>query len=358
MGGLTLATGSIRALDRSEETKHWMWMRWRPNSKKEEWQSLLARARRNGIDAVLPEVYNSKNALYVSDHLPMGERWLDVIASIAREEGLELHAWMWMMPCNIDSVRMEHPTWFAVNRNGESASEKPAYVDYYKFLCPSNPDVHSFLRSNVSEMAGFPGVKGVHLDYIRYPDVILAKKFQAKYGIVQDKEYPAYDYCYCETCAEAFASKTGRDLRKIDDPSGDAEWRQFRYDRITALVNNILVPAVRDRHKMVTAAVFPNWESVRQQWTSWNVDGFLPMLYHGFYDQGIDWIGEQTAWGVGKLNGRAPLYAGLFVQHLEPDVLSKAIDVSMKSGAAGVSLFNAEDMTDEHWKQLKSSVMR
>lgn len=29
----------------------------------------------------------------------------------------------------------KHPDWYAVNRKGESCHDKPAYVDYYRFLC-------------------------------------------------------------------------------------------------------------------------------------------------------------------------------------------------------------------------------
>ena len=32
---------------------------------------------------------------------------------------------------------------------GESALEKPAYVDYYKFLCPNYEGVYEYLVENV-----------------------------------------------------------------------------------------------------------------------------------------------------------------------------------------------------------------
>ena len=40
------------------------------------------------------------------------------------------------------------------------------------------------------------GLESVHLDYVRFPDVILGADLQPKYGIVQDKELPEYDYGY------------------------------------------------------------------------------------------------------------------------------------------------------------------
>ena len=38
--------------------------------------------------------------------------------------------------CKVKNLRFEED-WYAINRLGESALEKPAYVEYYKFLCPS-----------------------------------------------------------------------------------------------------------------------------------------------------------------------------------------------------------------------------
>ena len=40
------------------------------------------------------------------------------------------------------------------------------------------------------------GLASVHLDYVRYPDVILGADLQPKYNIVQDNELPEYDYGY------------------------------------------------------------------------------------------------------------------------------------------------------------------
>src|SRR5262249_11372215 len=159
---------------------------------------------------------------------------------------------------------------------------------------------------------------------------------QPKYGIVQDREYPEYDYCYCQVCCRDFKTQTGVDPLKLEDPSTNKEWRQFRHDRITHIVNNKLVPIARKHRKMMTAAVFPNWEMVRQQWPAWNLDAVLPMLYHGFYKKDIGWIREQTQKGIKSLPKHIPLYSGLFIPQLSPEALSKAMAASFEGGANGV----------------------
>ena len=114
----------------------------------------------------------------------------------------------------MDSVHAEHPEWYNVNRNGDNSWDHPAYVGYYRFLCPSRPGVHEFLQKRVRELSAFD-VDGVHLDYIRYPDVILAESLQPHYDIVQDKEYPQYDYCYCDVCRAGFAGAVHCARRRI-----------------------------------------------------------------------------------------------------------------------------------------------
>ena len=339
-----------------DRRKNWTWITTDLKTTDDEWKRKFAQWRESGVDAVLPEVFGSRAAFHASTHLPVAGEWLERILPIAKSEGLEVHAWMWTMPCNIEDVQKNHPDWFNVSRNGVSSLEKPPYVPYYKFLCPSRPDVHEFLQKRVSELAQYDELDGIHLDYIRHPDVILAAELQPRYGIVQDREYPEYDYCYCEVCRRDFKQKSGIDPLELEDPSAWEEWRQFRYDLITNIVNTKLVPIGRKHNKAMTAAVFPNWEHVRQEWRAWNLDGVLPMLYHSFYGEDITWIGEQVERGIGSLKKRIPLYSGLFVPRLTPDDLSGAISASFRGGASGISLFSAGAMSDEHWERFREAV--
>jgi len=335
-----------------EKLKHWTWITTDLETSDEEWERRFGQMREAGIDAILPEIFNNRTAAYGSRHLPVSGKWLEQVLPLARAAGLEVHAWMHTMPCTIPEINEEHPEWFAVNGKGESAVDRPAYVGYYKFLCPSRPEVHEFLQERVRELARYEELSSVHLDYIRYPDVILAASLQSRYGIVQDREYPEYDYCYCEICRETFEEQAGADPLDLEDPSASQEWRQFRHDRITQLVNDKLAPVVRQEGKAVTAAVFPNWEHVRQQWSAWHLDAVLPMLYHSFYQADLEWIKAECEKGVKFLPERIPLYSGLFVPALRPDELPEAVRVSVEGGAKGVSLFSARAMSDAHWENF------
>ncbi|MGD9929945.1 MAG: family 10 glycosylhydrolase [Mangrovibacterium sp.] len=266
---------------------------------------------------------------------------------IAKEAGLEAHRWMWTMNRGEKELLEAHPEWYAVSRSGESCATKPPYVNYYRWLCPSKPEVLAYLEEQVRQILAKDYVDGIHLDYIRYCDVVLPVNLWQNYGLVQEKELPEYDFCYCETCRSKYREMHGQDPLDLEYPDQSLSWRQFRYDRISGVVNRLAVVA-GEYKKPVTAAVFPTPEVarriVRQDWTNWNLDGVCPMIYHGFYREQPAWIGTAVAEGVRFLCGRFPLYAGLFLPDFKSGAeLEEGIQVALKNGAAGISFFGNVD---------------
>jgi len=333
--------------------KNWLWMGPEKGLSDEDWKKKLEVIKNYGFDAILLQVYSGNTAWFNSEHLIVEEVLLERIARIGKETGIEVHAWTWNMPNNNPYYIEKHPDWYAVNRNGDPSWSHPAYVGYYKFMCPNNPEVRAFLSENVKQLAAIEQLDGIHLDYIRLPDVIIAKALQPVYNIVQDREYPEYDYCYCPICREKFKNQTGLDpLKDFKDPSLSIEWRNFRYRSVTELVNDHLAPEARKKNKFISAAVFPNWESVRQQWHTWDLDAFFPMLYHNFYDAPLEWIGEQIYSQMDKFLIPKPIYAGLYLEALQGKDFSKALKISKEAGASGIALFSYNHLTDIHINSL------
>ena len=318
--------------------KHWAWLRGDVQNL-DAWKRTLSNLRQTGITAVLV----SGSADFYRTHMPS-----------ARDEGMEVHAWLFTMMRG-EHVKT-HPEWYAVSRRGVSTAVKPPYVDYYRFMCPSRDEVRAALRAVVRELAAVDGLASVHLDYIRYPDVILPIALWPTYGIVQDKEYPEYDYCYCQVCREAFKRQSGLDPADMPDPPAQAAWRQFRYDAITGVVS-MLADEAHGAKKLLTAAVFPTptiaRTLVRQDWTRWKVDALLPMVYQGFYKEDVPWIARATREGVAALGGRTPLYSGLYVPDLPPADLAEAARQALAGGAQGVSVFHGNLLTAEHRTALR-----
>lgn len=296
------------------------------------------------------------------------------VAKIAHETGLQYHAWIPTLTQNNNPDMKQE--WFALNGIGESTFDKPTYgAGHYHFVCPNRPEVCDYLVEMYSKIADIPEVDGVHLDFIRFPDVILGKGLWKKYGLVMDREYPQYDYCYCDKCVADFKAKTGIDIKTVNDPSQVEEWKQFRYDLITDLVNRLAV-MVHSKNKQINAAVFPGPNSiakkiVRQEWDKWDIDAFYPMNYNDFYLEGTKWIGDVCREGVDAINNRKPIYSGLFIcpdpakkisepdpenHGLLPGELEEAIRESMVNGAAGICLFTPGRMTPEDWVVFKKAI--
>ncbi|MBZ5498036.1 MAG: hypothetical protein LAP85_16665 [Acidobacteriia bacterium] len=323
--------------------KNWAWMRGGIKSM-DDWRRKLAEMRAAGINAILI----SGSADFYRTAIP-----------VVRQEGLEIHAWIFTMMRG-EHVKT-HPEWYAVSRKGVSTAEKPPYVDYYRFMCPARDDVRQFLVGYVRELAEIGGLASVHLDYIRYPDVILPVALWPKYNLVQDKEYPEFDFCYCRVCRDRFKRQAGTDPLELQDPPSHRAWLQYRYDTITEVVG-LLANEVHAHKKQVTAAVFPTptiaRTLVRQDWVRWQVDAVLPMVYHAFYKEDVAWIERATRLGVDALGSRIPLYTGLYVPDLTPPDLGRAVERALAGGAQGVSLFQGNTLTPAHWEEFSAAVKR
>jgi len=356
-----VASSLIAATLRAQaQLKNFVWLRPSVTKTPADWQRDFAVMRAAGIHGVIAEVYNGGQALFQSRRLPVRSPWLESAIPIATAAGLELHAWMWCMPCLIPEILQAHPDWYNVNAKGESAADKPAYVPYYKFMDPARPEVREFVRDTVRELAAIPGLTGVHLDYIRHPDAILPSGLWSKYGIVQDKVYPPYDYGYTDYSRRAFKAKTGVDPIELPDPEKNAAWMQYRLDSVVDLVNDYLVPAAHEGGKKISAAVFPGPSRarvmVRQDWGRFKLDAFMPMLYHSFYEAGPDFVKTYTQEAVRTV--KVPVHSGLYVQPLDAAEFTTTVRMAIDGGASGVSIFDAGAMTPERWTLLSKALAR
>lgn len=273
-------------------------------------------------------------------------------AEAIKEAGLELHQWMWTTNRGDQWIRDNHPEWYMVSRTGKSCYDEPPYVDYYRWVSPVIPGVRDYLADKVAEIAEREAVDGVHLDYVRYPDVILPRALWEQYGVDQTEEMAEYDFCYSEHTRQAFKDVYGRDPIDILDPAHDQEWLHFRYDSVTQLVER-LKGVTKDYDKTITAAVFPTPRMARkicrQDWGSWNLDFFTPMIYHSFYNESVDWVGERVLEDVHATP--SPIVAGLYMPAFgSAEEFGQCLDLCKRRGSSGVSLFG--DVGDAYWDAL------
>ncbi len=290
---------------------------------------------------------NGINAIFLGGDID----FLKEIAPLAKEIGLEVHAWFWTLNVNNDEfVQKEHPDWFNVSRLGQSSLTDPPYVDYYKCLCPSEPEVVEYITAKILKILEIESLSGIHLDYVRHPDQYLPVGLLKTYDL-EDKYYPEFDFCYCDTCKNKFKDQTGKDIATEEKIEQDDDWFEFRLKSVIDLVNHIS-EKVHSRNKKITAAVFPTPDMasimVRQDWARWNIDGVFPMLYNDFYNEDTVWIADSVREGIFDTGKQLPIYAGLYLPEMDITDFIESIEFSIDGGASGFSLFPSDKITKEH----------
>jgi len=314
----------------------WTWYNYHPNpDRPANLDSVFEVMQETGLDGV---ILNARSPEAYREAIP-----------IANKYGLEVYAWWWGLNLehDRDSILKEHPDWFSVNRLGQSLVDTKAYVDYYKFLCPALPEVREYLKGKIKDLCEIEGLNAIVIDYTRFVDVILPTTLWPRYGIVQDREYPEWDYGYHPFLIDKFKKKYGYDPRELEDPSTDEAWLQFRCDQVTELVNE-LAEVVHSYGKKMSASPFPtpamSRRMVRQDWGKWNLDIVFPMIYLNFYTGDVSFISDCTIENAKTKNAMTTLYAGLTA--LNGPEMFESMDAALNNGAEGIALFTVSSLRD------------
>ena len=348
--------------------KVWAWVSGSLTMSGEKLDHYFSKCKETGIEAIMMECHSGKPVVLDSTTF-RDSAALEIIrraVPYAEKYGIELHAWMWTTNRVEKHLREAHPEWYQVNAQGESCVDIKLYNrEHYRWLCPSRPETTEYLKDRVRELAEIDGLKGIHLDFIRYPDVILPYGLHESRGVVQDKVYPLWDFCYCDKCREEFKKLHGVDPMDLEDPTACQEWMQYRWDVMAKMASDVAA-VIKECGKVSSAAVFASPEEsrklVRQDWANFrNFDYLFPMIYHKFYDKDDPWVETATREGVEALaaaNNPALLCSGLFVGHVPSDRIPEFLDYVHNGGAHGISFFCIEsiDRDTTYWNTLKEAL--
>ncbi len=285
---------------------------------------------------------------------------LERLVPLAKEKGLRVHAWIMAVNRPGDTIALQHPEWYQVSREGKSCHDTRPYVGYYQWLCPTRKESRNHILGLVEGLAKVKGVESVHLDYIRFPDIFLPIGLLPKYNLVQDEELPEYDFCYCDVCISEFEKLHHKNPLESKNTAIDMEWKNFRLNAIKSVVDDAYKIA-HNNNKILTAAVFPYPEMadhmVRQRWDKWDIDEVYPMIYHGFYNEEVDWIGYATKQGVTDTESEGiSLNTGIYIPDFKTtEDLKQAILYAKENGAKGVSFFDGNAISDEFFETIKTT---
>ena len=317
------------------DAKYWVWMSY--NSELD-YHGVFKRLQDIGIDGIL--------------FAASIEQYKEVLP-LAEEFDFKIHAWKWVLNRPKKTLIENFPSWYMVNKKGTSMVNDTMNVPHYKFLCPAVPEVETFILSEIDEVLALPGIDGICMDYLRFPDVILPEKLQEKYGFIQNREYSFWDYGYHPAMISKFKAKYDYDPSELVDPSQDLQWKQFRYDQITNLANKIADKA-HNANKQVSATSYASpqlaLKHVRQEYVKWNLDYVFPMIFSGFYESdGPNWIATCTKENIESFkNKKTQVMPSLFAPTHKTSNLSlpQAMHVVEDAGADGVAIFSYNSFDD------------
>lgn len=353
------------ACSRHEDFKVWAWMSGTDDDE------LLERRFRNaaeaGVDAIFLECHGGYPVILDSTSFRDSSALvlLRRASVFAEKYGVSLHAWMWTTNRCEKTLREAHPDWYQVNGLGQSCNDIKLYDrEHYRFVCPNHDGVTEYIKDRVRELAEIPGLDGIHMDFIRYPDAILPYGLHESRGVVQDKVYPLWDHCYCDECRAKFKALTGIDPIDLEDPTSNEDWMQFRWDTMTKYASEIAAE-IKACGKISSAAVFATPEEsrklVRQNWTSFsNVDFFMPMIYNDSYAQPDSWVETATREGIEELNALGnpgELISGVIIGKPTEERLNAYFDYAIAGGSKGICLFSLESFDrNDSWEVLKKVI--
>lgn len=208
---------------------------------------------------------------------------LEYLCRRAHERGVEVHAWMVVIPAWRDNLGTPPDPMHIWNAHGPKAQGGEMWMtvndrgEVSYSVDPGHPEAARRVADVVIEPVRHYPIDGLHLDYIRYP------------------EYPG-DWGRNPRALERFRRLYGR----TGDPDpGDPQWNEFRRAQVTALLRQIYIRAHAVRPSIKVSASVITWgdgpadlagftrsrayTQVHQDWPSWLAEGILdlavPMNY-------------------------------------------------------------------------------
>jgi len=340
--------------------------------------SLVERAVALGASDLFVQVYRNDRAWYdatLPDAGPYhalvektgGDRLRDLIER-AHAAGMRVHAWVNVLSLHHNReaplLRALGPEAVHVDRRGRSLLDYPELEvpppdgPWYRmgtrglYLDPAAPGVATRLVATFAELVTrYPELDGLHLDYIRHPDVLPFVP-GSRFGV-------GLDFGYGAQSRARFRSETGlagpyRDPDR-PDPSRIVNanaWDAWRRDQVTALVGEIGDAARAARPGLLlSAAVIAYTDraylSLAQDWQRWLeedlIDFAVPMIYT-LDDRLFRYQVERFAHG--PLAERILPGIGVWLYAKRPAGALEQIAIARRAGAIGDALFSYDAIAD------------
>jgi uncharacterized lipoprotein YddW (UPF0748 family) len=332
---------------------------------------LLDDARALGATDLFVQVYRGGRAWFdstLADPTPYrelrqrtGRDTLADLLAAAHGAGLRVHAWVNVLSLSsrrdVPILRELGRDAVLVDQAGRSLLDYPE-LDvpppdrrYYRlgtpgiYLDPAAPGVAERLAATFAELLTRYPLDGLHLDYIRYPDVLPFTP-GSRFGVGLDLGHGA-------PTRERFRRETGLEPPSPPDRLGNADaWDAWRRDRVTELVARIRAAAQAVRPGgALSAAVWSYADraylSIGQDWRRWLEEGLLdfavPMAYT--LDERLFRYQAAELASVARPD-RVWLGVGVWLFAKRPEAAVAQLRAARDAGAAGDALFSWDSIAE------------
>ncbi|MBH0164137.1 family 10 glycosylhydrolase [Fictibacillus sp. 7GRE50] len=260
-----------------------------------------------------------------------GKYGKDLLAAYVKEgkkRGMTIQAWtdgfmIGESSIGVPSQFAKYPEWAAIQRSNTTGTFQPDTVSRYYWLDIAQPDVQDFMLDIYKEMQKDYDIKGLNIDYMRYPH----HKFEQSYG-------------FSERTKQLYQEITGIDPYTLSPTTTPAEWEKWLHwlrERENDFVDKLHVQTKKlDKKFMLTATPEPGPEAVQISDWKEDIDGVIPQAYgHDFNSI------QKTVTESKKLMPEGTMYyTGIysFYHHLS-EMASVNDVISAKYGTSGVNMF-------------------
>ncbi len=311
-----------------------------------------------GINEILAQVRYRGDALYVPNkhnsrypnpeprsHLLKDATFdpLEYLLAKAKKRNIRVQAWVTVFiisPHETDKLAPTHPFFLHSQWISADFQGKPMQQSDHEgaFFDPGIAAVRNYVHNVIMDIAMNYPVDGIHLDYIRYPDMA---------------------YGFNPLARQEFAAST---------PEQDAEsWMQWREGTITNFILSLKQDLASHHKKMaLTAAVIEDREKGRQKysqnWAEWLKDGVVDRVYLMAYTQDTGKI-ETELKELASLKKNKKIVVGLRGWNDDSSYRARQIQDKMalvkRRGMSGFALFSYGGLINAGYlSQLKTAIKR
>ncbi|MGB2600731.1 MAG: family 10 glycosylhydrolase [Candidatus Omnitrophota bacterium] len=328
---------------------------------------LITTCKKTGISDIYIQVYRADKAYYNSALTDRNayekmlsesqEDALKYLISKAKKNNISVHAWMNLLSIaknkNANVVKKFGEDVITIDQHGRTSmqgAKKDKLDSYYirehqLFLEPGDERVRNYLTNIAEEIVKkYPGLSGLHLDYIRYPSIVPftpGSRFNS-HGI---------SYGYTRTNIKNFQESTGLNAKTMQySRQNFKKWDTWRRDQVT-----LLVKSISDRVRAVSpdleisCTIVPSMERTYlvtfQDWTRWLeediVDYVVAMNYTD--DTRLLTLNAKSLLLPG-LDKKVYMGVGAYLLEDIPEVLEAEIDTLRELSPGGIVVFSYDDI--------------